>query len=411
MNININNSASVSHPIIESILEAVRKTDPAFNTQNTNYIKKSQLRRSHNSDKPLMYMLFDELFGIDFKTFVKWHKKNGHKINHNLLMSKCDTDRSKDIFNLMHNTSNERASLHSLYKNNFVSLDILHCIERTDFTYEAIDDELVNLKMFYSNNKPDVDLIFHILRAMRYLFNKSNKYNKLDLTIIASSQKKMFDSDLFTPCNINSGSTYPNHSITIWRSEEIYKVLLHELIHFYGLDFFSDPNSQYYESLKNVVKIEGIDCINEAYTETLAVIINSVFCSYYKNHDHSNISDLINLEKHFLLFQVAKIIKLSKGKSAADLFKIKINQTTSVRSYFVYKMFLLFNMDKFLDFVLKHNYDISSKPDELCALIKESCDIFRAREDILNKIDEYMNIKTSDKWIYKTARMTANDIR
>ena len=55
--------------------------------------------------------------------------------------------------------------------------------------------------------------------------------------------------------NINSGSTYVGSEITIWRSEELYKVLFHELIHYFKLDYRHNAD-QYKEIDKLVVGYE-----------------------------------------------------------------------------------------------------------------------------------------------------------
>ena len=50
-------------------------------------------------------------------------------------------------------------------------------------------------------------------------------------------------SNLFGPEEVNSGST-DYRTITIWRSEEHFKVILHESIHFFNLDGSLDLSDQ-----------------------------------------------------------------------------------------------------------------------------------------------------------------------
>ena len=64
----------------------------------------------------------------------------------------------------------------------------------------------------------------------------------------------------------------------IWRKEEFYKVLIHELTHYFGVDFYITDNI--YKKLEKhfgeLINILGVDRINESYTETIALTIHSI---------------------------------------------------------------------------------------------------------------------------------------
>ena len=72
--------------------------------------------------------------------------------------------------------------------------------------------------------------------------------------------------------NINSGSTLPGSFITLWRREELHKVLIHELIHYLNIDMY---NYQYkFYILYKDIKLDNHKCNpNEAYTEFIAILI------------------------------------------------------------------------------------------------------------------------------------------
>ena len=138
--------------------------------------------------------------------------------------------------------------------------------------------------------------------------NKST--NKANIVIFAGHQRKMIKSNdkCLCPDNINSGSCIAGEIVLIWRLEELYKVLIHELIHFYDLDFHS--NNENYNDIQNYImetyNVKPFDSPNESYTETLAIIIYSLFYSYYSKYDFNLI---IKYEIMYTFIQISKILK------------------------------------------------------------------------------------------------------
>jgi hypothetical protein len=164
------------------------------------------------------------------------------------------------------------------------------------------------------------------------------------------------DNDYLGPDNINSGSTYTKYKIFIWRIEEIYKVLIHELIHFIGFDmelFKSNKPSPHC--------IMGEDRHNEAYTETFAVIIHTMILSKFLQKDFFK---LLNYEINFSIFQCKKIMNHFKINDITNILNTKscsnpINQKTAVFSYFFIKTSFLLNLKKFLDYLEKKDSDFN----------------------------------------------------
>lgn len=450
---------------------------------------------SIHTDKqpPLMYLFYQSLYNSDiinvfykdvpnlndFDTFIKWYRSVDHDIFHNKRESyfSSNIDKLKDSniiekYKLLYETEGIRELLHShIYGNSFISLDIQHSVESTDLSYLELEYDSIGKKtkihlFFPENLKPrnidsnsnsnsesnsnsdsiDMDIIFHILYTMDELYLQNNRDNDmytpnpdLDLTLILTNQKKILDAGIFLKSadryisyeNINSGSTYPRHSVVIWRREEIYKVLIHELIHFYCFDFGCNhiDYSKNSDRLQSIIKIKGKDSINEAYTETLATIINCMFYSYYHK---KNLDTLLNLERAYLMFQFAKIIFISQGNSShnikdnkrdnneIDYDKLVIKQKTSVRSYFVYKLFLFCNLDNFMR-LIGTDLNVHKKIDSFTDLIIDSYKKFKQDETafkivsyFLKNIDEEYKKRENNNydinWIYKTFRMTALEI-
>ena len=88
-----------------------------------------------------------------------------------------------------------------------------------------------------------IRVIFDIISIMRSL---SDNNGHILINIWNTHHKKYLPKhcNRLEPENINSGATLPGHYINLWRMEELYKVLIHELIHtFFGsLIKNSDPD-------------------------------------------------------------------------------------------------------------------------------------------------------------------------
>jgi hypothetical protein len=246
----------------------------------------------------------------------------------------------------------------------FVSLDVQHHAETSDMknmNYTFKNGTKLSLYIVDNKYYPDINLINHILLFMDKIaheyFNTEVK-TKPNITIFLGLQKKLLpivQDKLLAPDNINSGSTIFGDSITIWRYEEVYKVLIHELVHFYGIDFYIDDNN--YDKLQNYVKnnycIHGFDMPNESFTETLAVLIHTMFISEYMNEKFENL-----LWKEFIhnFIQINKILNFYNISSFDEInnknnCKNNINQRTSVFSYYIVKTSLLNNINNYLTFL------------------------------------------------------------
>ena len=198
--------------------------------------------------------------------------------------------------------------------------------------------------------------------------------------------------------NINSGATLIEKYVSVWRKEEIEKVLIHELLHYIGIDhkLFINDNDKI-NKLFNVTKNK----INESYNETLAGIIN--MC--WKSQKHNiNINELYLLELKFLLFQTAKIIKYFDGKCADDLFTIKISQTSWMLSYIILKMILFCNINDIINFIESINLKINSDDDinKYIELLEKEI----KNKNYIIQLNDIFNIKFNSDYLNKTMRMT-----
>jgi hypothetical protein len=242
--------------------------------------------------------------------------------------------------------------------------------------------------------------------------------------VVGGIKKKIYESHMLLnhayrclgPVNINSGSTYPGIEISLWRYEEVYKVLIHELVHYYELDFnIFHPEYKKTEELSNkIFNLNGSDKMFEAYTETLANIIHCCLIEYYTGIAFEK---LIWLETSFTLFQIAKIINYFGFNSAFEILKKnqneknkkKINQTTSVLSYFIIKGSFLFNINKYIKFV-GNNIRMKNKLNTFLNLV-EICTTDNTYLESIDKYIDYLtNTENIDEYIKNTMRMTCIQI-
>jgi len=207
-------------------------------------------------------------------------------------------------------------------------------------------------------------------------------------------------SSVIGPRETNSGFSISDKLLCVYRSEELNKVLVHELIHYLELDLgsikFKDVSNHF-----NINPNTKFIRINEAYTEILGIIINTIINS----PNIHNTLKIMDYELTYSCYQVAKILHLFKFETAYEFFynkydgKNKFKQNTSIFSYFILKSAIMYNLDDFLEKYLNNSltkYNFTS-------FILEQCST-----EFINIINDYMNyIKINKKSnIYYTLRMT-----
>ena len=390
------NLNKINHPLF-NLLETVYKK-----TINDGYkykiILEKELSPLHkNNEYPLLYIHYLESKNKK-KDFEDYNSFYSYYVEHVDEVSELLHEDSR-VLKLIKSPPKDRERLHkNIYDNHFVTLDIHQLVETNKLKYYEI--EINNNKIYiyeFEEKKINIDLICFLVIFIENLANMFGiKHNKLNLTLLGTPQKKLITNKKFLgPENINSGSTYYNHRVFLWRIEEMYKVLIHELIHFYGFDhnLFMRTLS---ENNLNKHCIDGEDRENEAYTESFALIIHTFILSKFLKIDFF---ELIKYEINFSLYQCKKILNFFKIENVKDIIYNNtcgnpINQKTSVFSYFLIKTSLIMNLKTIMDFIYKNDHS------KFQNLIKESLES--------NNMDIINNIKLikEDNFINKTMRMT-----
>jgi hypothetical protein len=162
--------------------------------------------------------------------------------------------------------------------------------------------------------------------------------------------------------NVNTAFTTscplkPNISeIVIFRSEEWFKVLIHETFHNFGLDFSDMNNNDTTNFILNIYGVKSDVNLYESYTEFWAEIIHSLFCAFLflnnplKNNEINTFLSLsyffINIERKYSFIQMTKTLNFM-GLDYIDLYSDKLDsvhlretnykEATNVLSYYIIK--------------------------------------------------------------------------
>lgn len=235
------------------------------------------------------------------------------------------------------------------------------------------------------------DLIKDVIKIVKWMISISKKTNpKLNIYIyLCKFTKAIGENHILGFNEINSGVSFTNSWLQIFRLEELYKVLIHELIHNMNLDL--NNSISFVEELKIVhMHPESRPIIvNEGYVEAISTYFYAIYIS-----DGSEISvhNILLDEEKFSIYQINKIFKhYSIDNILYFANENNFIQNTNIISYFLLKYLFLINIEYFM-----RCFDDKTKSTNL---IKRS----------LNKIYQLKIPKISDDNIYdKSLKMVFN---
>jgi len=265
------------------------------------------------------YLIFDKL-----RTVNKITKKT---------LEKYTTQPIDEIFEIIHAAA-------------FMPADVLDSFNKHDMYVYSAPPYINKIYTFDSsiNVQQMSNVTTLVVDALNTFFRKTNTA-KFDLILYESPCTKQFPEHgtVFTPANVNSGQTSNSKIISLFRSEENIKVLIHEIVHKYSFD--NGPTS-----VKHTYNISRpYLLLNEAIAETLAIIINSIL---HAIHTNTSISTVLSNETSFGIMQSAKILAHFDFDSVDDFLvsgNKQIIQETSAFEYHIIKTIFLLNLQAFMD--------------------------------------------------------------
>ena len=276
---------------------------------------------------------------------------------------------------LNNNVNSNITKLLKIYSDNiiskFVPLNIQSDILMNLNIYTKIIVNLDNIKLtfiFFSSKVVNNYTINIILIKALYIIKLYN-IDDVDLTIdcfLSNIKKEISQDNFLGPNEVNSGLTSfgLKNNILIFRSEEIEKVLLHELVHALNID---DPIMHDLDYIEHKIKcnfnVNNKNSINffEAYTESIAFITNIMINSIFSQIDYKI---LLENELRFSIVQCSKIMNFYNIKNMDDFFcknccfpsNKNWIEKSSILSYFFLKLGSIYNTDLFIA-----NYMFSDK--------------------------------------------------
>lgn len=236
-------------------------------------------------------------------------------------------------------------------------------------------------------------------------------------------QAKGKDPLVYTSSEINTG-VCDMVNIAVTRSEEALKTVLHELFHFYEMDFKHThiPHERQFNAQYNINnKLDSLNLF-EAYTECITSIVNILGWMYFSlpfattkyeksttyELDKGLLCDMFCKQVIYTVYKLAKILKLNNCASFMDS-GCQLNQTTNVASYFLFKLFLYFDLATLSNACIsqatpKFN-DTKPSIAQFMSIISNG-----AENKLLENIINYL-LETIDFDKITSARMTCIDVK
>ena len=280
---------------------------------------------------------------------------------------------------------NNENEINNLKNNKFTSQDILNNIINTlkynyKITFENNSIIYYSSKKIKNNKIPKIIIhMFCIIKTLKILFNRDIKDNHQKVVYFETNKKKIFplNNSILSPNEVNSGLTtlefHKNGNIILFRKEELLKVLIHELIHSNLIDekiIFSNKIKDF----SNEFCVKYNILLNEAFTETFALIINMFYINIIGNNDKSNLNIMFENELKYSDYICSKIMCYYNIKNIEDIIKKNdicnkdFPQKTNVFSYYILKNILLHEHIKFGNIIKK--YSMYYKINNESAIIK-----------------------------------------
>jgi len=237
-------------------------------------------------------------------------------------------------------------------------------------------------------------------------------------------QQENANTGFTTTCNTTS-------EIHIFRSEEWFKVLLHETFHNLGLDFSGVNNDGINQCVYNIFPIKSEQKYFETYCEMWAETINAMFISFLSSKNKNvenmikNTTNILKIEREFSLFQCVKVLHFF-GMKYTDLYENtpnaanarihKYKETTPVFSYYILKSIMMFFIDKYIDWCATNNetsINFNKNPKNLikyCEFIREH---YKKPSylDAIKSMEKTVLNKKNPKTIMETLRMTVYEMQ
>tara|TARA_Y100000816_G_scaffold289836_1_gene277142 strand:- start:5448 stop:6479 length:1032 start_codon:yes stop_codon:yes gene_type:complete len=277
---------------------------------------------------------------------------------------------------------------------------------------------------------------------MAYTYSNNTCGKDLKIYIYFTPLKKTLpenNTQMIEQIHANTGFTYScptgESEIVLFRSQEWFKVFIHESFHLLTLDF-SGMNAEKIckKRIKSLFPIESDFLMFESYTEFWTILLNTIFVNFYALRGHKSLREfnetypfVIKYELTFKMFQLAKILDFM-GLEYTDLYKktktAKIardnlyREKTNVFAYSVIGCLLLTNFQDFLEWCDTNNLSLVSfkktipNVTSFCDFIESKYQGMGEKNSMYSKFvtkkcfEKVLGSVGKESWILDTLRMS-----
>ena len=284
-----------------------------------------------------------------------------------------------------------------------------------------VEEMNINAKIYKEHAEKIMSLLYFLaLYATKKKCTNKHLVIYIYMTSLAKEKPDKRNIDIGEK-HVNTGYTIPcNNEVVIYRKEEWFKVLIHEMMHNYNLDF-SGTQVDYQEKITEIMHIRIRVELFEAYSEFWAEMINGCFVAYSVDFDESYDSfmsmlyRIVQTELFFKVLQMVKVLSLKRTSYYKLLFTncIDYSESTNILSYYVFATVLMFYFQDFISWCNKYNCNtiqFSNNKEcitQFCEFIKSHC---KCRElfDYVDYVEHiYRNdIRNKNTLLGNTLRMT-----
>jgi hypothetical protein len=240
------------------------------------------------------------------------------------------------------NNKIQRFVLQHIYQNTFLPLNCIIWIEQN--INNVTKYKLNKYITIYIISDGEFSHKQHIFNIVNWI-SKYSKPKKLNLFIFLTPFKKIikYKGQILTRNEINSGVCYKYYKwIQIFRSEELLKVLIHELLHYYDLDC---NTSEWIDELLPIETPCNSLLLNEAVTESMAIILHTYYYSLITSAPDLKI--LLNKEIAYSKKMHDIILNHNDVKTLNDLFNVC--HYTNVIPYYIIKYVFIEDIDEAIE--------------------------------------------------------------
>ena len=246
-------------------------------------------------------------------------------------------------------------------------------VKGIDFQIHFVSEKKNSIE--YLNKKMErIIKMIHLLLS----FHIDNTIKAVNILLFLTDIKKDLPEKknmILNENNVNTAVTFScseNGEIFLYRKEESFKVLIHELLHSLCYDFSAlDTTLNIKNEVLKMFNVNSKFYLGEAYAEFWANILNTSIMSYELLNKKTDYEDftynfkILNLfERMFSIFQCIKMLDymdlkytdiISKEEKIKNKALSLYREDTNVFSYHILKMVWLFNTESFINWFDKHN--------------------------------------------------------